>query len=57
MLSSIVVVHKSKRVVGVNDLNMVFHDLAFEGFVLNQYDTFDHITKKTMDDLGYAYLL
>jgi hypothetical protein len=35
---------------------MSFLDVAFEGLVLNQYGTFDHITKKTMDDMGYAYL-
>jgi hypothetical protein len=35
MLSFIVIVHKSKRVVGVDDLNMGFLDVAFEGFVLN----------------------
>jgi len=56
MLSSIVIVHKSKRVVGIDDLNMGFHDVAFERFVLNRYGIFDHITKKTMDDLGYGYL-
>jgi len=56
MLSSIVIVHKSKRVVGIDDLNMGFHDVAFEGFVLNRYGIFYHITKKTMDDLGYGYL-
>jgi hypothetical protein len=30
--------------------------VVFEGLVSNQYGTFDHITKKTMDDLGYAYI-
>jgi len=35
---------------------MTFLDVAFEGLVLNQYGTFDHITKKTMDDPSYAYL-
>ncbi len=34
---------------------MGFHDVVFEGFVLNQYGIFYHITKKTMDDLGYGY--
>jgi hypothetical protein len=33
MLSSIVVVHKGKEVVGVDDLNMGFHDVAFEGLM------------------------
>ncbi len=46
MLSSIVVVHKGKEVVGVDDLNMGFHDVAFEGLVLNWCGTFDRITKK-----------
>jgi hypothetical protein len=35
---------------------MIFFDVAFEGLVLNQYGTFDHITEKTMGDPGYAYL-
>ncbi len=30
--------------------------MTFEGLVSNRYGTFDHITKKTMDDLGYAYI-
>jgi hypothetical protein len=34
---------------------MSFLDVVFEGLVLNQYGTFDQITKKTMDDPGYAY--
>jgi hypothetical protein len=35
---------------------MSFYDVTFEGLVSNRYGTFDHITKKTMDDLGYAYI-
>jgi hypothetical protein len=36
-------------------LNMGFLDMAFERFVLNWYGIFDHITKKTVDDMGYLY--
>jgi hypothetical protein len=35
---------------------MGFHDVAFEGLVLNWYKTFDLITQKTMDDPSYARL-
>jgi hypothetical protein len=51
MLSFIVVVHKDRRVIGVDDLDMGFHDVTFEGLV-----PFDHTTQKTMDDLSYVYL-
>ncbi len=56
MLSFIVVVHKDRRVIGVDDLDMGFHDVIFEGLVPNWYGIFDHITQKTMDDLGYVYI-
>jgi hypothetical protein len=58
MLPFTIVVHEGRKIVGVDDLNMGFHDhdVAFEGLVLNQYGTFDRITKKTIDDQGYAYL-
>jgi hypothetical protein len=46
MLSSTIVVHKGRKVIGVNDLDMGFCNVAFEGLVLNWYGTFDHITKK-----------
>jgi hypothetical protein len=35
---------------------MGFHDVAFEGLVLNQYEIFNRINKKTMDDPSYVYL-
>jgi hypothetical protein len=35
---------------------MGFCDVTFEGLVLNWYHTFDHITKKTMNDPYYVYL-
>jgi hypothetical protein len=56
MLSSIVVVHKGRRVVGVDDLDIGFCYMAFEGLVLIWYDTFACKTKKMMNDLGYIYL-
>jgi hypothetical protein len=56
MLSFIVVVHKDRRVTSVDDLDMGFHDVTFEGLVPNWYGIFGHITQKTMDDLGYVYL-
>jgi hypothetical protein len=56
MLSSIVVVHKGRKVIGVDDLIMGFCYVAFEGLVLNWYDAFACITKKIMNDLGYIYL-
>jgi hypothetical protein len=46
MLSSIVVVHKSRRIIGVDDLDMGFRYVVFEGLVLNWYDTFVCIPKK-----------
>jgi hypothetical protein len=39
MLSFIVVVHKDRRVIGVDDLDMGFHDVTFEGLV-----PFEHTT-------------
>jgi hypothetical protein len=35
MLSFIIVVHKGRRVVGVDDLNMGFYDVTFERLVSN----------------------
>jgi hypothetical protein len=35
MLSSIVVAYKGRRIIGVDDLNMSFRDVAFEGLVSN----------------------
>jgi hypothetical protein len=55
MLPFTIIVHKGRKIVGVDDLNIGFHDVAFEGLVLNRYGTFDHITKKTTDDRGYVY--
>jgi hypothetical protein len=56
MLASIVIAQKGRRFVGVDDLDMSFHDVAFEGLVLNQYGMFDCKTKNTMDDSDYVYL-
>jgi hypothetical protein len=56
MLSSIVVVYIGRRVVGVDDLDIGFCYMAFEGLVLNWSDIFAYITKKIMNDLGYIYL-
>jgi hypothetical protein len=35
MLSFIVVVHKGKTIISVDDLDMCFRDVIFEGLVLN----------------------
>jgi hypothetical protein len=35
---------------------LVLMIVAFEGLVLNWYETFDCITQKTMDDPSYACL-
>jgi hypothetical protein len=35
MLASIVIAQKGRRLIGVDDLDMSFHDVAFEGLVLN----------------------
>jgi hypothetical protein len=44
MLSSNV--HKGRKVVGVNDLDMGFCNVAFERLVLNWYGIFYYITKR-----------
>jgi hypothetical protein len=42
-------------VVAMDDLNCEVRDVAFEANVFNAYSTFDHIAKKSIKDLGYAY--
>jgi hypothetical protein len=45
-----------KLVVTMDDLDFGIKDVAFEAKVLNRYGTFDQITNKGMENLGYAYL-
>jgi len=43
-------------VIMVDDLDFGFKDVAFEAKVFNRYGTFDRITNRNMEDIGYAYL-
>jgi hypothetical protein len=40
----------------VDDLDFGIINVVFEAKVLNRYDTFDWIAKKSMEDPSYAYL-
>jgi hypothetical protein len=52
----VVLMKKTKLIVGVDDLDFIIRDFTFEANVFNRYGTFDLITNKNMEDLGYAYL-
>jgi len=43
-------------VIMVDDLDFGFKDVAFEAKLFNRYGTFDRITNRNMEDIGYAYL-
>jgi len=51
-----VVVKEGILIVVVDDLDFKIKDVMFEAKVFNRYGTFDRITNKSMEDLGYAYL-
>ncbi len=45
-----------RLVVVVDDLNFKIKNVAFEIKMFNRYGTFDQITNRSTEDLGYAYL-
>jgi hypothetical protein len=49
-------VKDGKLLIKLDDLDLKVKDVAFETKVLNKYGTFDQITNRTMEDLGYVYL-
>jgi hypothetical protein len=49
-------VKEGRLVIVVDDLDFGIKDVALEAKVFNRYGTFDQITNKNMEDLGYAYL-
>jgi hypothetical protein len=51
-----ILVKEGRLVVVVDDLDFGIRDVALEAKVFNRYGTFDQITNKNMEDLGYAYL-
>jgi hypothetical protein len=46
---------EAKLIVAMDDLDFEIRDVAFEVKVFNKYGTFDQITNRSMEDLGYAY--
>jgi hypothetical protein len=52
----VVLMKEAILVVVVNDLDFEIRDVAFEAKVFNKYGTFDQITNRSMEYLGYAYL-
>ncbi len=40
----------------MDDLDFGIKDVALEAKVFNRYGTFDQVTNRNMEDLGYAYL-
>jgi hypothetical protein len=53
---AIVLVKEARLIVVVDELNFKIKDFAFKVKVFNKYGTFDRITNRSMEDLGYAYL-
>jgi hypothetical protein len=40
----------------MGELDFKIRNVAFEAKVFNKYGTFDQITNRSMEDLGYAYI-
>jgi hypothetical protein len=53
---AIVLVKEARLVVVRDDLDFGIRDVTFDAKVFNRYGTFDQITNRNMEDLGYAYL-
>ncbi len=51
----VIIMKEARLVVGVDDLDFGIRNVAFETKVFNRYGTFDRITNRSMEDLGYAY--
>ncbi len=52
----IVLMKEVKWVVVMGELDFKIRNVAFEAKVFNKYGTFDQITNRSMEDLGYAYI-